>query len=393
MAKRLSLAELLSSVPLADWKDRLVKTATAVGLSTENWAEGGLTRTFVALFAELYKSAGDVIPNIAASHFLDLAEGPWLTLLARQVFGVERIEATYAAAPLGLTLTNTSQKLYLYDPKDLICKRPGIDRTFRNSSGGALTPGGTLKLDVIADEPGSGSQAPVGTITELVTTFLGVTCTNTVALVGLDEQGDPELRELCRDSRGSLGNGGTKRTYAFYAKTARRANGGPIGVSRVKIPPAIGDGTGTVYLASAGGVIPAEDVAVIQKIFDGDEETPGVTHYGFTATAASATVVNIAAPCTVWIPQSLGIGEETAQEKVNTALIAYVASIPIGGVIIAPAGGAVFWRKLLEVISGAIPGTLKAELASEADTALTISQVPVFNGVPSDTTVNIVEGV
>jgi hypothetical protein len=78
----LSFAQLLTPVPLEDWKRKIIEVASAVGLQTQNWSEGGYTRTLVALFAQLYTTAGDVIRIIAAGGFLDTAEGDWLTWLA-----------------------------------------------------------------------------------------------------------------------------------------------------------------------------------------------------------------------------------------------------------------------------------------------------------------------
>jgi hypothetical protein len=385
MAIQLSLSQLLQAVPLESWKQRIEDIAKGVGLKTENWAAGGFTRILIALFAPLHTTNGDAVRIIAASHFLDLAEGAWLTALAKQVYNVDRIEATYAAAPQAITLTNTGNKYFEFDPLDIVFKKPSNDRSYRNSSGGVLPPGGTLVVDVIADQPGSDSNAAVGTITELTTTLLGVTCTNTVALIGVDEQKDPELRQLCRDSVAARSIGGVKRAYFYYAKTTRRTNGTPVGVTRVRIPPAVGDGTGAVYVASASGALTSPDVDFVQASFD-----ENVTHYGFDATAISAANKSITAPCTIWIPSSLGLTEEQAQLKVYDALSAYITGVDIGGVVIAPTAGRIYWRKLIEIITAAVPGALKAQLTSETDIAIAGNEVPVWAGELDDTIVNLV---
>jgi len=385
MAIQLSLSQLLQSVSLDSWKQRVVDIATGVGLQTQNWASGGYTRILVALFSQFYKTSSDVVPLIAAGGLLDWAEGAWLALLAKQVFNVDKIEATFAAAVEGITLTNTGGGFFTFDARDIVFKRTSTGKTYHNTSAGTLSAGATLELDIEADEAGSDSNAPVATITELVTTLLGVTCTNTVALVGLNEESDPELRQRCRDSNAARSIGGVKKAYEFFAKSARRADGTPVGVTRVLVPPADGTGTGTIYIAGAGGAIPGPDVTVVQGVFDAD-----VTHYGFTATAASAVDKSIDAPCTIWIPSSLGLSTEQAQQKVLDALEAYVQAAPIGGFIISPTAGRIYWRALLGVVASAIPGTLKAQLTSEADITIAANEVPIWAGLLADTTVNLV---
>lgn len=380
-----SFSDLISPVTLANWKAAIVSTASLVGLQTENWAEGGYTRTLVALFAKLYTTAGDVVRIIAASGFLDFAEGKWLTLLAKQVFNVDRVEATYASAPNAITLTNGGGGLYVFAAGDVVVANTSTGKTYRNTSGGTLNPGigQTLLLDLAAEAPGSGSNALVGAIAVMVTTFLGVTCSNDVALVGLDEESDPDLRQRCRDSLALLALGGIKRAYEFIAKSAKQTDGTPIGVTRVRVMPAPGDGTLTVYIAGASGAIGGLDVAVVQSDFD-----TKVTPYGFTAAAVSAANVSISAPATIWIPASLGLTNAEAQAAVLAALETYVNTLPIGGVVISPSAGKVYWRALLAVVANAIPGTLKAQLTSELDLPISDNEVPVFGGILADTTIN-----
>lgn len=381
-----TLAELLTPVPLADWKARIIAVANAVGLETENWSELGYTRTLVALFAQLYTTGGDVVRIMAAGGLLDFAEGRWLTLLAKNVFQpVERIEATYASAVEGIRLTNTGGGLYTFEPRDLVFAHQDTHKTYRNTTGGTLSAGAgsTLFLDLEAEESGSDSSANANKITQLITTELEITVTNPIALVGLDEESDPDLRDRCRASVAALSIGGVKKAYEFYAKSAKSTSGTSLGVTRVRVMPAIGDGNVDVYIAGAGGAITGPNVALVQADFD-----TKVNPYGFSSTAISATNKSITAPCTIWLPSSLGLSQSAARQKVWDALSAYITTAPIGGVIISPATGKIYWRKLLEVVSGAIPGTLKAQLTSESDISIAVSEVPIWGGDLTDTTVN-----
>lgn len=380
-----SLVTLLKAIPLASWKAKIEEIAEDVGLETENWADGGFTKTLIAIFARLYTTASDVIRLIAAAGFLDYAEGEWLTLLAKNVFGLDRIEATYAAAVEGIKLTNTGGGLYVLDAGDVIVAHESSEKTYTTTSGGTLSPGvgNILRLDVIADEPGSDSNAAVGTITELITTNLGVTVTNEVSLAGLDAESDEALRQRCRDSLAALSIGGIKKAYEFYAKSAVRDDGTSVGVTRVRVMPAVGDGTLTVYIAGASGAISGPDVAVVQSVFDLQ-----VTPYGLDAIAVSATNKSIDPPSTIWIPSELGLSTGDAQTIVAAALEEYVQTLPIGGVIIPPTAGRVYWRALLGIVSNAIEGTLKAQMFSEADITIADGEVPIWAGASGDVTVN-----
>jgi uncharacterized phage protein gp47/JayE len=378
-----SFADLLTTKTLTQWKASILNVASLVGLDTENWAEGGFTRTLVALFAQLYTTAGDVVRIIAAGGFLDTAEDVWLTLLAKNVFNVDRIVATYASAPEAITLTNAGAGVFTFEPGDLVVAHFSTGKTYRNTSGGSLGAGGTLKLDLVAEEAGSDSNAGVATITVLVTTYLGVTCTNAVALFGLDEEKDPALRQRCRDSLALLALGGIKRAYEFIAKSAKRDDGTAIGITRVRVATPPGDGTVDVFIAGPSGAVPSGDVEEVQEAFD-----LTVTPYGFDATAVTAATLSVVAPCTIWIPSSLGLSDTKAKQAVYDALEAYVDTLPIGGVLIPPAGfGKVYWRALLAVAAGSIPGSLQTELGSEADIDVAENEAPVWGGALADTTV------
>lgn len=378
----IAFSDLISKKTIDDWKKTIVDISTLVSFNVTNWAEGGFSRTLMALFATLYATASDVVRLLAASAFLETATGAWLKFLAKQVFNVDPIEATFAQAVEGITLTNTGGGLFVFDAGDVIVSNG--TKTYKTTSGGTLSPGpGTiLKLDLIAEEAGSGSNAGVGTITEMITTFLGVTCSNEIALVGLDEETEDQLRQRCRDSVGARSIGGIKNAYAYFAKTATRPDGTSIGITRVAPQPPAGDGTLTVYVAGASGAISGPDVAIVQDIFD-----TKVTPYGLNATAVSASNLSVTVPCTIWIPAALGLSEAEAQTLVRDALKAYVETLPIGGVVISPATGKIYWRALLGIVEGSIKGMLKAQLTSEVDISVATNEVPVWAGVLADTTV------
>ncbi len=379
-----SFSELLTPVSVDRWKAGIISVAESLGFNTLNWSEGGFTRNMFAVFTRLYTAAGESVRIIAAGGLLDTASGAWLKLLARNVFEVEPIEATYASAANALVLTNGGGGLYPYQARQIVVANSVTKKTYRNVNAGTLNPGvgQTLTLDLEADEPGSASNASVGEITEMVTTFLGVTCTNPVALFGLDEEPEPQLKQRCRDSRAALSIGGVRRAYEYYAKSAKRTDGSPIGVTRARVLPPPGDGTLTVVVANASGTIAGADVTTIQTLFD---ET--VTPYGFAVTAVSATSLPVSVPCTIWVPASLGLTASDVQTAVFNALKEYVTNLSIGGLIISPATGKIYWRTLLAVAAGAVPGAIDSHLTSEVDIDVASTEAPVWSGILSQTTV------
>jgi phage-related baseplate assembly protein len=237
-------------------------------------------------------------------------------------------------------------------------------------------------MDLAAEEAGSQSNAPPGLITVMVTTFLGVSCVNDVALSGLDEETDPALRQRCRDSLAGLSIGGPSRAYEFYAKSATYPDGTPVGITRVIVMPATGDGHVDVYIAGPSGAVSVEAVAAVQASFDAN-----VTPYGFDATAISATNLSITAFSETWLPASLSVTTDAAKNAVLKALQDYVQTVPIGGVLIPPTSGRVYASMLLGEITNAIPGTLRAQIFA-ADFIVATGEVPIWTGSIADVAVH-----
>lgn len=377
-------SDLLKTPSFEDWKNALESIATGVQLKTRNWSKGGFTRTMMALFAQAYQTAGDVVRIIAESAFLDTAVGAWLKFVAKEVFNVDVVEATFAEASLGIRLTNATGRLFTFEVNDITFAHNTSKKTYRNKSAGTLNPGvgQTLDLDIIAEEAGSASNAAVDDIQTLITSFPGVTCTNTLPLSGLDEESKASIVAKCRASQAARSPGGPKKAYEFLAKSAVRPDGTPVGITRIQIPPPPGDGTMIVYLAGPSGALAGGDIPIVQDLFD-----RLVIPYGFDATATNSVNHGITAPCTIWVPAELGFADAEIKQAVFDALKAYTESLPVGGVIIAPTAGRVYWRALLGIIEGAVEGTLKAQLTSEADIVIAVGEVPIWSGVLGDTTV------
>lgn len=110
----LPIDQLIKPLSKDEVKDSIYRLMAATGLPVTSWPEGGVARTIVAIVAAIFAGFTDVIAVAIRAGFLDLAEGIWLTLLARYVYGVDRIEATFAAGEV--TLNNTGGGVYSFDP-------------------------------------------------------------------------------------------------------------------------------------------------------------------------------------------------------------------------------------------------------------------------------------
>ncbi len=158
---------------LADLADPSVVGGT--GLPTTSWQPGSTPRTLIAGQAQVASDFNEAQRLIARGGFLDYASDEWLTLLAAQVFGVER---GAAVAAVGIaTLTDAGGGPHTISASQLIAK-DASGREFRNITGGTLTLSGSLALRWQAVETGADYNIGNGTLTTLVTALAGVTINN-----------------------------------------------------------------------------------------------------------------------------------------------------------------------------------------------------------------------
>lgn len=363
--------------------DYAIGVAESLGLPVTSWQPGDPTRSLFHIESELLATLEEIVVNFVKAGFLDYATGVWLKVLAEQVFGVTVPEATFATTTV--TLTNGGGGLYTVDPGDLTFKSSITGKTYRNTTGGTLNPGPATTLDVtvVAEEAGSASSAGVGEIDELVTTLLGVTCSNATAAVGIDEQDEATTRQQCRDKLGALSPNGPRDAYAYVARNSELT--GTTGVTRVRV---VGDSTTgevTVYLAGPAGAVSNPDRALVE-----DAIVEWATPLCVTPTVLAASNVTVPVTYTLWCYDTVNLTAAEVEAAVEDALEELFATRPIGGDIIPPAATGSLYHSLVEsTIRGVFPQIFRVTLAAPAgDTALTNAQVAVLGTVTA--TVNIV---
>lgn len=359
----------------------ILNLLTGLGVSVTSWKRKGTARNIIGASSTVIAGLTLLLSAAIKGTILELAEGIWLTLLAFYVYGVTRVPASFAEGVV--TLENEGGGVFELDPGDLVVLNKATGKSYVNTARVELGALETLEeVPVRAVEIGSASTATPGQIDAFVTPLLDVTVTNPAALVGVDEQLDPELREDCADARSALSPLGAKDAYSYFAKRIIggtplvRADGTPVGVNRTKVVVPGANGAVTVYVATASGAVA------------GDIETPGTDLYlvheniklraapwGTTVTTANATPVNWTVKYTVHADASAGKSAEAIESTIDAALVAYFATYPIGGLSINGTDYYVFVNRTRGIIDQADSAIVSAVVNTPTvDAALTPGQ-------------------
>ena len=383
------LADLTTPLTVAEAKQAIYDAIAAQGVSTTNWKPGATARTIVAGLAIVLAAFSTLQALIAKSGFLSLAEKDWLTLVARHVYGVERDLGTFAAGEI--TLTNAGGGVYSGDAGDLVFySSAGSLKSYRSTAAYSLGAMGTTTVAIEAIEIGASSTVGAGEIDTMVTTLTGVTCSNAAALVGMDAETDAALRVQCEAKLGSLSPNGPRDAYTYLAKSAKKADGvTPIGVTRVLT---VADGVGgvDVYVATASGSVTGTvgDLATDLGRVDEAIQTQ-CAPLGITARVQSASPLAIDITYELWLLDTSGLTDPLVEAAVLAALLTYVTTQPIGGVVISPAAGKVYVSALETVIGAAVRAATTTDVyvvkvavtLPAADVAVAVTQCPMLGAV------------
>ena len=378
-----ALSDLVSEETAASFLSKMLVIAQALGLTTESWQSGDPDLTLFDAFARIQETKESGIVAIVKAGFLDLATGAGLTLCARYLFNTERNPATYATCTL--RLSNASALPITIDPDDVTVKNSSTEATFRNTTGGTIGAGSTLDVTIEAETSGSDSTSGVGDIDTMVTAIPQVTCTNTTAAVGTDEESDTALRARAKAKLGSLSPNGPADAYAYVATTPELVNDAV--VTRVRVIHDSTIGEVTVYLADEDGAVDAGTVTDVEA---------GIETWANplcnSATVASATNVSIAVTYELWVYESISKTSSEVQAIVEEALLDGLRTRPIGGDIIPPATTGKIYKGWIEktILSAVEPYGFRVSVTlPAADTTLANSEVATL-GTVTATSVHLV---
>jgi hypothetical protein len=376
----ISFEALITSLSRQEVEASVYQVAAAVGVNTTTWKPGAVVRTIIVGVSVVLSAFSELQAKIARSGFLEHSEGDWLTLVAHHVYNVDRIEPTFAEGEV--TLTNTAGGVFNLDVDDLVVSNPDTGKTYRNTEAFSLGALATITIPIKATESGSASTSIPDSITVLETTLLGVTVTNAIAVVGRDAELDPDVRTRCYEKLGALSPMGPWDAYASAARNARRADGTPVGVTRVRQHK---DGAGgvTTWIATATGTVlgdpddPDTDLGVVNEAIQQLAAPLAVT-----AVVDSASAYVLAITYEVWAYNTSGLTDSQLRDLVAAKLSPFTSAQPIGGAVIGLDPGKVFRSLIIAAIASARPEIFRVELTLPAtDPELDINEVPVLGTV------------
>ena len=380
----LSLDDLTTPLTPAEVTESIYGVLAALGANTTNWKTVGVVRAIIAACAIVIATLSSLQAKIARAGWLELAEGDWLTLAARYVFGIERPPATFAQGLV--TLVNTGGGVFDWAPGDLIVKSRSKKKTYRNTTTlhlGALAT--LINVPIEALELGADSTAVPGDIVEFETAAIGVTVTNPAAVIGLDEANDVTLRTLCLESRSALSPNGPRDAYAFFARKAKTPAGASCGVTRVHVTKSSAIGQVTVTVGSDSGGIsglatdPTTPLGAIAFSLETNVVPDGVTLVVESAAVGAVNVAYIA-----YMYATANLSAVSAQALIATKLTSFFQTQPLGGNVIDIAHGKVFTEAIKNAIMSVRPEIFHVQLftpTADVDMSGTPVKSPVLGGL------------
>jgi phage-related baseplate assembly protein len=323
MAINFSVTDLFSVTTKARVYAKALEIATTLGLPVTSWRAGDPTRSVYHVIAEEIETRDVTAAAYAKAGFLDSATGDWLTLLADQVYNVQREDAT--AATNTLELTNTEGGVYAWDVGDLVFRSSVNGKTYHNTTSGTLSAvAETIDVGFVADESGSDSALAEDELDEIVTAMPGVAITASGAATAADAEEDEALRIRCRASTGALSANGPADAYRFVATSSELT--GNTETTRVYVVENSTAGDVTVYCAGVDGGVSGTALTAVENAF-----ARYCTPLCVTVDAQSASEVAVTVSVGVVLKSSLGISQSTAQDAIEASITSTLNTYPVGG--------------------------------------------------------------
>lgn len=380
----LTIDQLVTPVTEDQALETFLSELETLGLAARSWRKGGVARSILRVVAKTYSGFTQLMAAAIKSGFLETAEGDWLTLLAKYVYGVDRAEATFATG--SITLVNAGGGIYSFNAQEVRFLRTVSGKTYAyvNVAAFTLNAGETKTISIQAVEVGSASSAAPGEINALETVLPLVTVSNADSVVGSDAETDAELREACKNKLGALSLRGPRGAYAYAVREATRPDGSAVDINRLSVSPSSSTGVVTVYLASPSGTPSVADIGYVATSIENIARPDSVT-----ANTVAATAVPFTRTLTVWAKRTDGVSADDIKTLVNAAIVTEVAAYPIGGIPKPPSTqGYLYADFIAGVAKGAHPSIFDVD-GTGADLALNPGEVATLSGLTI--TVSLVE--
>jgi len=284
-----TVTELLTAPTPDDNLRALFAFLALKGLPATSWQSGSVPRTLLAAEAEWLSDLGVAIQNVAKGGWLDDAEGDWLTLLAWNLFQVERAPATFTIGRITLT-DSANAGPFTIDPNSIVVADGSRSLRFQYSEDTtySLALGGSVSILVQAESAGAAYNLGAAAVSVLLTALPGVSVTNAVDWItqqGKDEESDASLRARCRARWSTLGTGSNEDAYLYWARSVP-------GVTDARVVSDPATGIVTVYVRGPAGPAGAGVVAAVDAILQAKRPlTVRVVTSDVTASATPITGV------------------------------------------------------------------------------------------------------
>lgn len=360
-----SVADLVVQETVSSLYSTWLSIADTLGLSTSTWRDGDPTKSLAYYIASLFQQYESTVSGFVSGGFLELAQGDWAYIKAEQDYGTTQRTATFASC--NGNLINSGAGVFDFDPGDIVVGSATTGKTYRNTDTLHLSANATIPITVIADEAGSASNAIVSDLTVMVSSFAGVSFTNTTAAVADDDETVDEIKARALLSVAAVSPNGPADAYAYIALSPK-LNGGTTTVAKVRTVPDSNTGHMVMFLADAAGPTSGGDVTRVQNAC-----AKLVTPLCITPVISAATVQTIAVSYGVWIYDRSGLQTDDVEALIATALEALFEAVPIGGDLIPPATVGDLWLSELQwAIRNAHPDIFRVQVLSPiADTPAT----------------------
>ena len=334
----ISLSDLVTPATAAQIRANMVATLIAAGIPANKWRQSGSLSSILTAVANSLASFSQLVANAIQGFFLPFATGGWLTLLAYYVYGVTRIEATFASGQL--TLTNSAGGVWNFGIGEATFSNSSTGQTYTNTEPIALgvvgSPTFVQTFGIEATSAGSAGGANAGAVDTVDTPMAGVSGSNAFPIVGLDQQSDPDLRSTCLARQSANSVRGPRGAFAFYARfntdgtPLLNANGAPVNINRVSVSSSSHTGAVTVTVASPQGIPTAGDLAAATANILANARA-GAT----TVTVQAAAPINYTAAITVWCKAIPGVAQSTLQTAAEAQISQFLAGYDLGGLTLA----------------------------------------------------------
>jgi uncharacterized phage protein gp47/JayE len=386
----LSLSQLLKPITESEALATGLEILSDLGFTATSWFAGSIQRTLVQLYARLSADQSESVAEVTKSGFVTLATAEYLDYLGLYSFGGS-INPTYArvgATPTKgvMRLTSTlAAPAHSWGAGEIVIADAANDpaNTYTIDDAGVLAPGGSIFVNVTAQAPGSAANIANGTTLYLWTALTGVTVLNFtnapgssswIATAGQDAETDSRYASRLIGRFETLGYAGSDGAYTTWVKEAVPS------ITRVTVQH-IGNGQITITCAKANGTIDAGDITTIVNYLTGVTDGKGRRVLGDIITVQSATALTTPAVGVTLYRKSTA---PPAVTLAQTALLDYLASVPIGGTYLpGDSAGRVLFASMLEAAMGKregfeFAGIVNAVFSSPANvdvTGLTATQI------------------